>query len=199
MRCEAAALLEQAEAQQCCSGIEPEDTQQLAEQRGCIFQVLPELAPGHAARADSAAYFKQRDSWPCCNGVAAFLRSPQLLQLLQAALGSISLLLYNEQYIIKPPCSMASEFGWHYDSQRCSAQCGVQYSPYLSVLFWDDLWHCSRPNASGYSRTAYMAQFSSKALTWDASGQLRAIHLLQVAKGAASHASSCNDLNIQLQ
>lgn len=33
MRCEAAALLEQAEAQQCCSGMEPEDTQQLAEQR----------------------------------------------------------------------------------------------------------------------------------------------------------------------
>jgi hypothetical protein len=101
--------------------------------RGCIFQVLPELGPGHAARADSAAYFKRRNSWPCSPGVAAFLQSAQLLQVLQAAIGSTTVLLYNEQYIVKPPHSSGSAFGWHYDSQQCSPQCGVQHSPYLSL------------------------------------------------------------------
>jgi hypothetical protein len=101
--------------------------------RGCVFQVLPELIPGHAARADSAAYVKQRDSWPCCPAVAGFLQSSDLLQALQAALDSTSLLLYNEQYIMKPPCSKGSAFGWHYDSQSCGEQQGVHYSPYLSL------------------------------------------------------------------
>uniref|UniRef100_A0A383VSD0 Uncharacterized protein n=1 Tax=Tetradesmus obliquus TaxID=3088 RepID=A0A383VSD0_TETOB len=129
MRCEASGLLEQAEAQHCCDGGDLASVQQLAEQRGCIFQVLPELVPGHVARADAASYFKQRDSWPCCQGVTTFLQRPQLLQLLQAALGSTAVLLYNEQYIIKPPHSRGSAFGWHYDSQWCDKQ----YSPYLSL------------------------------------------------------------------
>lgn len=95
--------------------------------------MLPELVPGHVARADAASYFKQRDSWPCCQGIAAFLQSPQVLQLMQAALGSTAVLLYNEQYIMKPPHSSGSAFGWHYDSQWCDKQHGVQYSPYLSL------------------------------------------------------------------
>jgi hypothetical protein len=62
------------------------------------------------------------------------------MQVLQAALGSTTVLLYNEQYIIKPPCSSGSAFGWHYDSQQCSAQCDVQYSPYLSLwIALDDI------------------------------------------------------------
>jgi hypothetical protein len=101
--------------------------------RGCIFQVLPELVPGHAARADSADYFKRRESWPCCRQVTAFLQGSQLLELLQAAPGSTDVLLYNEQYIVKPALSSGSAFGWHYDSQWCGMQHGVQYSPYLSL------------------------------------------------------------------
>eukprot|EP00878_Enallax_costatus_P033664 GHUV01037208.1.p1 GENE.GHUV01037208.1~~GHUV01037208.1.p1 ORF type:complete len:291 (+),score=79.13 GHUV01037208.1:98-970(+) len=269
--------------------------------RGCIFQVLPEVAQApaaHPASTDPTTYWRLRTSWPYSAATASFLQSQQLQETLQDCLGTQTVLLYNEQYIIKPPHSNRSSFGWHYDSQSCGTDQGVKYSQYLSlwialddmmaengclvvlpsshppagigtcgcgnpvtkdwpanrttsashnrllgqqpplethpactagctgsccsrrqaalqqpvqyiavnsteqlqdalssscgccggreavnkplglllpagtaVLFWDTLWHCSGPNNSRYTRTAYMAQFSSEPLTWEDSGQ----------------------------
>lgn len=42
-----------------------------------------------------------RSTWPCQHAVAAFLHSQPLLQLLQAVLGSSSVLLYNGKQVGK--------------------------------------------------------------------------------------------------
>jgi ectoine hydroxylase-related dioxygenase (phytanoyl-CoA dioxygenase family) len=57
--------------------------------------------------------------------------------------------------------------------------CSCVLPLWLQVLFWDDLWHCSGPNSSNYTRSAYMAQFSSQPLVWQDSGGLvgLAVHL----------------------
>lgn len=111
---------------------------------GCVFQVLPELlGAGHAARADAAAYWRLRSAWPCRPEAAALLHCDALRQLLAAALGSSSVLLFNEQYIIKLPAggthTAGSAFAWHYDSHWCR---GARYSPYLSLwVALDDMTH----------------------------------------------------------
>lgn len=111
--------------------------------RGCVFQVLPEVAQAsadHPARTDPHAYWPLRTSWPYSAVVASFIQSKQLQRLLQDCLGSQTLLLYNEQYIIKPPHSKRSSFSWHYDSKDCCMEQGVRYSPYLSLwLAIDDM------------------------------------------------------------
>lgn len=60
-------------------------------------------------------------------------------------------------------CGLVARVG---DMLPCAAPCCLQ------VLFWDDLWHCSGPNSSSHTRSAYMAQFSSQPLTWQDSGEL---------------------------
>lgn len=70
--------------------------------RGCIFQVLAGFrqdcsSTAHAQSADGspAAYWRRRSTWPCQRAVAAWLRSPPLVALLQTALGTQQPLLYN--------------------------------------------------------------------------------------------------------
>jgi len=40
------------------------------------------------------------------------------------------------------------------------------------VLFWDDLWHCSGPNTTNHTRSAYMVQFSAQPLAWQDTKEL---------------------------
>lgn len=89
-----------------------------ATRRGCILQVMPNLASDAPERRDAAVYLRSRSSQaPYAAAVSGLLVSRQLLELLQAALGSRRVYLYNEQYIVKPANSgAAGAFEWHRDA-----------------------------------------------------------------------------------
>ncbi|KAF8056358.1 hypothetical protein HT031_006357 [Scenedesmus sp. PABB004] len=125
-RAEAAGLLEAAEAAALSGGGAEElegAAARAAAQRGCVFQVLPELTcAGHPARRDARAYWAARSAWPCAPRVGAWLRGARLRALLAAALGAAPL-LFNEQHIIKlggrAAAAEATAFVWHRDGDAC--------------------------------------------------------------------------------
>ncbi|KAI3436654.1 hypothetical protein D9Q98_006070 [Chlorella vulgaris] len=97
----------------------------------CVHEVIPghQLTP--ELRTCYSAHRSHRSSWPLRGEVWHILFCSQLTRLVLALLGPEAV-LFNDQHILKPPCTNLSSFPWHRDSDWCRSGLST-YQPYISV------------------------------------------------------------------
>lgn len=92
-----------------------------------------------AARTDLAAFDSIRTTWPLTRAVRDLLLGERMRALAKELLsdkdtGETTVVVFNEQYIVKPPRSGSrGAFGWHRDSDSLLKETGENATPYLSV------------------------------------------------------------------
>ena len=121
----------------------------------CIYEAVPGHRCTPALRTSHAAYCRLRSTWPLRAGVARLLFASRLTCLVTAILGP-GAVLFNDQFILKPPErgpeGLATAFAWHRDSDWVRGE-EVAYAPYMSGAWAERLGGVCPPRKAGPSQS----------------------------------------------